>query len=184
MPTSTLSDLLGELDRALAYTDDLQVGLTPEQIAWRPETESSAVGWHLGHQSAVAHYMLRNLIAAEPSIDTDIDALMDSATPERDRGDLPSLERIRAHRSTVAARIHDRIGAIERSAVGAPNQLRLIASTMLTAIVNHDYQHSKWIGELRTGVLGLDVPPLPSSPRLRIVDDYLVLNEPSAVLDP
>ena len=89
MPTSTLRDLLDELDRALTYTDDLQVGLTPEQIAWRPEAESSAIGWHLGHQPAVAHYMLRNLIAAEPRIDADIDALMDSATPERHRGALP-----------------------------------------------------------------------------------------------
>ena len=177
MPTSTLRDLLGELDRALAYTDDLQVGLTPEQIAWRPESESSAIGWHLGHQPAVAHYMLRNLIAAEPSIDADIDALMDSATPERHRGDLPSLERIRAYRSAVAARIHDRIGQIDQHAVGAPNQLRLIASTLLIAIVNHEYQHSKWIGELRAGAFGLDVPPLPSSPRLSIIDDYVVLNE-------
>jgi hypothetical protein len=184
MPTSTLRDLLGELDRALAYTDDLQVGLTPEQIAWRPESESSAIGWHLGHQPAVAHYMLRNLIAAEPSIDADIDALMDSATPERHRGDLPSLERIHVYRRAVAARIHDRIGQIDQRAVGAPNQLSLIASTLLIAIVNHEYQHSKWIGELRAGAFGLDVPPLPSSPRLSIVDDYVVLKEPSVVLAP
>jgi DinB superfamily len=184
MPSSTLRELLGELDRALAYTDELQVGLTPEQIAWRPTSESSAIGWHLGHQSAVAHYMLRNLIAAEPSVDADIEALMDSATPERHRGDLPSLERIRAYRSAVAERIHDRIGEIDQCAVGAPNQLRLIASTLLIAIVNHEYQHSKWIGELRADALGLDVPPLPSSPRLSIVDEYVVLNEPSAVLDP
>jgi hypothetical protein len=150
------------------------------RIAWRPESESSAIGWHLGHQPAVAHYMLRNLIAAEPSIDADIDALMDSATPERHRGDLPSLERIRVYRSAVAARI----GQIDQRAVGAPNQLRLIASTLLIAIVNHEYQHSKWIGELRAGAFGFDVPPLPSSPRLSIVDDYVVLKEPSVVLAP
>ena len=184
MPTSTLRDLLDELDRALTYTDDLQVGLTPEQIAWRPGSDSSAIGWHLGHQSAVAHYMLRNLIAAEPSIDADIDALMDSATPERHRGDLPSLERLRAYRSAVAERIRYRIGQIDEGAVGAPNQLRLIASTLLIAIVNHEYQHSKWIGELRTGALGLDAPPVPRSPRLSIIDDYVALKEPSAVLDP
>jgi hypothetical protein len=183
MPTSTLCDLLDELDRALAYTDDLQVGLTPEQIAWRPKAESSAIGWHLGHQPAVAHYMVRNLIAAEPSIDADIDALMDSATPERHRGDLPSLERIRAYRRAVAERIHDRIGQIDQGAVGAPNQLRLIASTLLVTIVNHEYQHSKWIGELRTGAFGLDAPPLPRSPRLTLVDDYVALEPSSAVLD-
>jgi hypothetical protein len=177
MSTSTLGDLLGELDRALAYTDELQVGLTPEQIAWRPTSASSAIAWHLGHQSAVAHYLLRNLVAAEPSVDAAIDALMDSATPERHRGDLPALERIRAYRRVVAERIHVRIGEIDQGAVGAPNQLRLIASTLLIAIVNHEYQHSKWIGELRTGALGLDLPPPPSSPRLSIVDDYMVLTE-------
>ena len=90
----TLRDLLDELDRSNAYTNDLQSGLTPAQIAWRPNAESSAIGWHLGHQAAVAHFMLRNLVAAEPSIDVDIDRLMDSATPERQRGDLPSLKRI------------------------------------------------------------------------------------------
>ena len=174
-PTSTLRDLLAELDRALAYTDDLQVGLTPEQIAWRPDTESSAIGWHLGHQAAVAHFMLRNLLAAEPSIDANIDALMDSATPERQRGELPSLDRIRAYRSAVAARMHDRIGQIDQGAVGAPNQLRVIASTLLIAVVNHEYQHSKWIGELRTDAFGLDAPPLPSSPRLSVIDDYVAL---------
>lgn len=115
MPSPTLRDLLGEFDRALAYTTDLQVGLTPEQIAWRPEAESSGIGWHLGHQGAVAHYMLRNLTAAEPSIDADIDALMDSATPERHRGDLPSLDRIREYRSVVAERIHYRIGQITKA---------------------------------------------------------------------
>jgi DinB superfamily len=184
MPTSTLRDLLGEFERALAYTDDLQVGLTPEQIAWRPDPESSAIGWHLGHQPAVAHFMLRNLLAAEPSIDADLDALMDSATPERHRGDLPSLDRIRAYRSEVASRVHDRIGQVDQGAVGAPNQLRLIASTVLIAIVNHEYQHSKWIGELRTDAFGLDLPPLPSSPRLNVIDDYVVLKEPSPVPDP
>ncbi len=179
MPSPTLRDLLGEFDRALAYTTDLQVGLTPEQIAWRPEAESSGIGWHLGHQGAVAHYMLRNLTAAEPSIDADIDALMDSATPERHRGDLPSLDRIREYRSVVAERIHYRIGQIDQGAVGAPNQLRFIASTLLIALINHEYQYSKWIGELRTDTFGLDAPPLPSSPRLRTIDDYVVLTDPS-----
>jgi hypothetical protein len=176
MPPSTLRALLDELDRALAYTDALQLGLTPEQIVWRPTAASSAIGWHLGHQAAVAHYMLRNLIAAEPSIDADIEALMDSATPERHRGELPPLERICAYRRAVAERIHTRIGDVEQGAVGAPNQLRQIASTVLVAIVNHEYQHSTWIGELRTGAFGLDAPPLPSSPRLSVIDGYVVLN--------
>jgi hypothetical protein len=175
MPAPTLRELLQELDRAHAYTDDLQTGLTPDQIAWRPSAESSGIGWHLGHQGAVAHYMLRNLTAAEPRIDPDIEALMDSATPESDRGKLPSLDRIRDYRGLVAERIHYRIGQIDEGAVGAPNQLRLIASTLLVALVNHEYQHSKWIGEVRTGTFALDAPPLPASPWLEVVDDYVLL---------
>ena len=175
MSAPTLSQLLDELDCAHAYTNDLQVGLTPEQIAWRPKAESSAIGWHLGHQAAVAHFMLRNLTAAEPRIDVDIDALMDSATPESKRGDLPSLERILEFRTTVAERIHLRIDQIDRGAVGAPQHLRVIASTLLVALVNHEYQHSKWIGEVRTDAFGLELPPPPSSTRLSSIDGYLVL---------
>ena len=43
---------------------------------------------------------------------------------------------------------------------------------------------SKWIGELRTDALGADAPPLTRSPRLRIIDDYVVLKGSSALLDP
>ncbi len=109
MTTSDLQNLLDEYDRSLLYTESLLEGLTPGQVAWRPEAESSAIGWHLGHQGAVSHFMLRNLTAAEPSIDTDIDALMDSATPEPDRGELPSLDRIHEYRNVVAERVRYRI---------------------------------------------------------------------------
>jgi hypothetical protein len=176
MPSPTLRDLLDELDRAHAYTEELQAGLTPEQIAWRPSPESSGIGWHLGHQGAVAHYMLRNLTAAEPRIDPDIDALVDSATPELHRGELPSLDRIRDYRGVVADRIHHRVGQIDDGNVGAPNQLRIVASTLLVVVINHEYQHSKWIGELRTGTFALDAPPLPTSPWLELVDDYIALS--------
>jgi hypothetical protein len=175
MPSATLPELLDELGRALAHTDDLQVGLTAEQIAWRPRPESSGIGWHLGHQGAVAHFMLRNLTAAEPKIDADIEALMDSATPEIDRGVLPSIDRIREYRSRVAERIRYRIGQIDDGAVGAPNQLRVIASTLLIAIINHEYQHSTWISEIRTDTFGLEAVPCPTSPRLEIIDGYVVL---------
>jgi hypothetical protein len=176
VPTPTLRELLRELDRALAYTGDLHGGLTPDQIAWRPTTESSGIGWHLGHQSAVAHFMLRNLTAAEPRIAADLEALVDSATPEADRGELPPLDHILGYRALVAERIHFRIGQIDDGAVGAPNQLRLIATNLLIAIINHEYQHSKWIGELRTDTFGLDAPVPPSSPWLEIIDGYVVLS--------
>lgn len=178
-PSPDLCALLDEYDRALAYTDELQHGLTAEQLAWRPSEESSGIAWHLGHQAAVAHYLIRNLTAAEARIDPEIDALMDSATPERDRGALPSIERIRAYRNTVAERVRCRIGLIDDGAVGAPNQLRHVATNLLVAVVNHEYQHSTWIGELRTDTFGLTMPPQPASPRLAVVDGYPVLVDPT-----
>ncbi|MDH4277900.1 MAG: DinB family protein [Acidimicrobiia bacterium] len=171
----TLSELLVEYDRAVAWTDSLWTDLSPAQVAWRPEPDSSAIGWHLGHQAAVAHYLIRNLTAAEQSPDPDLDGLMDSATPEPDRGDLPDVDRIARYRSTVADRVRFRIGQIDDGRVGAPAQLRLIAGTLLTAVVNHEYQHSKWIGEVRAEQHGLDVPPPPSSQSLTVVDGYSVL---------
>ncbi len=179
MATTSLLDLLGELARAHAWTEELLVGLSAEQVAWRPHPDSSGIGWHLGHQAAVAHYMLRNLTAAEARIDPEIEALMDSATPERDRGDLPPLERLREVRSLVAERIDHRIRLIDEGAVGAPNQLRLIAAGLVVALVNHEYQHSTWIGEVRSEAFGLEQPPPPVSPRLQLVDGYVVLVDPA-----
>ena len=79
----SLHALLAEYERALDYTDRLWRDLDVEEVHWRPVPDASAIGWHLGHQAAVAHYMLRNLTAAQPSPDPGLDQLMDSATPER-----------------------------------------------------------------------------------------------------
>jgi len=38
-----VTDLLAEYD--LVWRD-----LAPAQIGWRPESDSSAIGWHFGHQ--------------------------------------------------------------------------------------------------------------------------------------
>lgn len=171
----TLADLLVEYDRALAYTTDLCDGLTAEEVSWRPDAESSAIGWHLGHQPAVAHFMVRNLTAAEASLDAELDALMDSATAEADRGDLPDLGRLTDYRDGVAERVRFRIGNIVDGKVGAPNQLRMIAHTLLVAVINHEYQHDKWVGEVRAEAHGRDLPPEPSSPHLQVVDGYLVV---------
>ena len=173
--TLTLSDLLAEYDRALSWTDSLWQDLTADQVVWRPEPESSAIGWHLGHQAAVAHFMLRNLTAAEPSPDPELDALMDSATPEHDRGDLPDVARIGDYRSAVRDRVHGIIGRIDSGDVGAPAQLRVIAHTLLVAVVNHEYQHSKWIGEVRAEAHGLDVPETPTGPLLNQIDGYTIV---------
>lgn len=167
--------LLDEYERALAYTEALWVDLTTEQVHWRASDEASGIGWHLGHQAAVAHYMVRNLTAAEPPIDEELDRLMDSATAECDRGELPELDRLADYRSTVADRVRYRVGNIATGDVGAPGQLAVIAETLLVAIVNHEYQHSKWIGEVRSDVHGLALPPAPTSERISLVDGYCVV---------
>lgn len=171
----TLAELLDEYTTALAYTDNLWRDLSQDEVIWRPEPESSAIGWHLGHQAAVAHYMVRNLTAAEPPIDAAIDTLMDSATEERQRGDLPDLSQIADYRSTIAERVRFRVENIERGDVGAPAQLRRIAENMMTAIINHEYQHSKWIGEVRNEQFGHALPELPKSDHLSVVEGYVMV---------
>jgi DinB superfamily len=171
-----LSELLDEYDRALAYTDDLWRDLTPDEVVWRPHEESSGIGWHLGHQAHVAHFMIRNLTAAEPSPDPELDGIMDSANPEKFRGALPTLDRLAAFRATVAERVHARVDAIAERKVGAPEQLTVVAGHLLTAIINHEYQHDQWIAEVRSQDLGHDLPGDPDSDALCRVDGYLLLD--------
>lgn len=171
----TIEELLAEYERALAYTADLTSGLTQEQVNWREHDNASGIGWHLGHQAAVAHFMVRNLTAAEPSPDPELDSLMDSATPETDRGELPELGRLLDYRSAVADRVRFRVDQIDRGKVGAPSQLRLVAQTLLVAVINHEYQHDTWIAEVRRDHHGLDLPSVPTSPNLQVVDGYPVL---------
>lgn len=174
-PTPTLTDLLNEYSRALAHTAELHSDLTIAQITWRAGKEASAIGWHLGHQPAVAHFMIRNLTAAEPRLDPELEAMMDSATPERERGALPNLDRLMDYRETVADRIRFRIRQIDAGNVAAPTQLRFIAHTLLIAVINHEYQHDQWIGEVRSQTHGLDLPPPPTSPWLTTLDGYTVV---------
>ncbi len=172
----SLGELLVEYGRALAYTDSLWDDLKTEEVTWRPNEESSAIGWHLGHQAAVAHFMIRNLTAAEPSPDPELDTIMDSATPERQRGALPEVGRIATYRTAVAERVRYRITAIDDGNVGAPEQLRLIASTLMVAVINHEYQHDQWIGEVRSRDLTKPLPPRPESSLLTTSDGYLILH--------
>ncbi len=173
--TPTLSELIVEYDRALAYTTELTDDLTEDEVRWRPDEHSSAIGWHLGHQPAVAHYLVRNLTAAEPPIDDELDRLMDSATPEAKRGVLPERTRLHDYRQEVAERVRFRIGVIDDGAVGAPAQLRVIGATLLVAVINHEYQHDRWIGEVRRDTYGKDLPPEPLSDRLTNLDGYSVI---------
>ncbi|MFJ9588200.1 DinB family protein [Streptomyces acidicola] len=168
--------LLREYDRARAYTDDLWKDLSPDEVVWRPHENSSAIGWHLGHQAHVAHFMIRNLTAAEPSPDPALDAIMDSAQPEQFRGALPTVERLTAFRDTVAERVHARIGDIAGGRVKAPDQLSVVATHLLVALINHEYQHDQWIGEVRSEALGHALPPDPETSQVTRLDGYLVLN--------
>ncbi|MFJ5262616.1 DinB family protein [Streptomyces sp. NPDC088387] len=171
-----LTALLREYDLARAYTDELWKDLTPDEVTWRPEENSSAIGWHLGHQAHVAHFMVRNLTAAEPSPDPELDGIMDSANPEKFRGALPTVRRLTEFRDTVAERVHARIGDIAAGRVGAPTQLAVVGSVLLTALINHEYQHDQWIGEVRSASLGHALPDDPASDRIGRVDGYLTLN--------
>ena len=171
-----VSELLREYDRALVYTEDLWRDLSPDEITWRPHENSSAIGWHLGHQAYVAHFMVRNLTAAEPSPDPDLDGLMDSANPEKFRGALPTIQRLSDFRSAVADRVHARVGAIAAGQVGAPQQMTMVATQLLTALINHEYQHDQWICEVRAENLGHALPGDPPSPAVGRLDGYLVLN--------
>ncbi|MFC9506008.1 DinB family protein [Streptomyces sp. NPDC057002] len=168
--------LLREYDRARAYTDDLWRDLTPDEVTWRPHENSSAIGWHLGHQAHVAHFMIRNLTAAEPSPDPELDGLMDSANPEKFRGTLPTVKRLTEFRTAVAERVHARIGDIAAGRVGAPTQLTVVATHLLTTLINHEYQHDQWISEVRAAGLGHALPPDPDSEHLRRIDGYLVVD--------
>ena len=168
--------LLCEYDRARTYTDQLWKDLSPDEVSWRPDENSSAIGWHLGHQAHVAHFMVRNLTAAEPSPDPELDGLMDSALPEKFRGALPTVQRLSEFRDTVAERVHARVTAIAAGEVGAPAQLTVIATCLLTALVNHEYQHDQWIGEVRNQNLGHALPDDPAADGICRVDGYLVLN--------
>ena len=173
--SASLDELLLAYDQALTHTDELWLDLTADQVHWRADENSSAIGWHLGHQPAVAHFMVRNLTAAEPSVDITLDALMDSATPPAERGTLPDLEHLRWYRDTVADRVRVRIGDIRDGNVGAPEQLGVIGQILLVAVINHEYQHSKWIGEVRHEVHGRALPTAPTSPLLSVIDGYQVV---------
>lgn len=170
-----IAELLDEYDRALAYTESLWRDLPDELVGWRPRPDFSPIGWHLGHQAAVAHFMVRNLTAAEPSPDAGVEPLMDSAIPEAQRGALPSPDRIARYRAAVAERVRVRLRDIDEGRVGAPSQLRVVGRNLLIALINHEYQHDQWIGEVRRDDLGRDLPGRPASDRLTEIDGYTVV---------
>ena len=175
IPGPSIDALMGEYERALDHTDRLWDGLTVDEVHWRPHEKSSAIGWHLGHQAAVSHFMVRSLTSAEASPDPELDPLMDGATAEPDRGRLPDLDRLRRYRDSVAERLRVNVGRIASGDVGAPAQLEVVARILIVAVVNHEYQHDQWIGEVRSNDLGHAPLAHPTSPLLRTIDGYCVL---------
>ena len=63
------------------------------------------------------------------------------------------------------------ITKIDNGDVGAPAQLRLIANGLLLAVINHEYQHANWVGEVRA-TMTEEPAPVPNSSRLIDVDGY------------
>lgn len=148
-------------------------------MLWRPHQDFSAIGWHLGHQAHVAQLMVRNLSAAEPRAGPALDALMDSATPDHERGGLPVVNRLTDLRTAVAERVHARMADIGEGRVGAPAQLDIVARRLMTTLIAHEYQHDRWISEVRSRDLGHPLPADPRSDRVTRIDGYLMITEPS-----
>lgn len=169
-----LVTLCHEYDLARLYTQSLYEDLPELDVQWRPKPKSSAIAWHLGHQAAVNHFLLRNLFDAEPSINSRFDALFDAANPEENRGDLPPLAAIVAYREAVAARTHARLEELQSGQRAAPAQASHTLRTLLINLINHEYQHDCWIGEMRQ-TRGYPVPASVPSQRARQVDGYWML---------
>lgn len=174
MTALSLRDLLDEYDLARAWTDQLTGDIGDDVLFWRPSDESSAIAWHLGHQAAVNHFLIRNLMSAEASPDPDLDAVFDSATPEAARGDLPDRARLLTYRAAVGERTRAMVERIDQGAVGAPTQMPMIAAGVLVAAINHEYQHDAWVNEMRQ-LQGLAPGPVPGSGRATMIDGYWVV---------
>jgi hypothetical protein len=164
-----------EFDLALRYTQSLYEDLSDAEVQWRAAPHSSGIAWHLGHQAAVNHYLMRNLINAEASLNPQFDALFDSANPEEHRGNTPSLAEIVAYRHAIATRTYRHIDTIlagdQPAAHEAAQHVTRIIEPILISMINHEYQHDCWVREMRA-TLGRDKPDTILSNRVRQVDGY------------
>jgi hypothetical protein len=169
-----LAGLLEQYEAARRWSHSLIADLDDEQLQWRPDEQASAIAWHLGHQAAVNHHLVRNLVAAEPSFAPELDVVFDSATPEPARRDLPGRDRILAYRDQVAASTRATIDRVATGQVGAPDQLAVVAEALLRVVINHEYQHDAWVLEVRSSLT--DRPaPMPTSTELIEVDGYWMI---------
>ena len=169
-----LEMLRDEYDLARRYTQSLYADLPEADVYWRPALQSSSIGWHLGHQAVVTHFLLRNLLAAEPSLNPQFDALFDAVTPEAQRGTLPPLSSILTYREAIARRTHAHIEALLGGTRPAAQQARYALGPLLVSLINHEYQHDCWVREMRA-LLGRETPDVVFSRHVRQVDGYWVL---------
>jgi hypothetical protein len=169
-----LEMLRDEYDQARRYTHSLYADLSEADVQWRPAPKSSGIGWHLGHQAAINHFLLRNLLAAESSLNPLFDALFDASTPEEQRGQLPALSAIVAYREEVARRTHAHIHTLLAGMRPAVQQAMHAMGPLLVSLINHEYQHDCWVREVRA-LLGRDTPDRVFSHRVRQMDGYWVL---------
>ena len=163
-----------EYDLARRYTQSLYMDLDEAKVQWRPRPKSSGSAWHLGHQAAVNHFLLRNLLAAEPSLNPRFDALFDAANPEENRGSLPPLAEILAYREAVARRTHAHLDALFTGGHPAAQQIAYVLDSLLVSLINHEYQHDCWVREVRA-MLGRTQPDTVWSSRVQQVDGYWIL---------
>jgi hypothetical protein len=54
--------------------------------------------------------------------------------------------------------------------------MTVVGTHLLTTLINHEYQHDQWIGEVRSRNLGHRLPDDPTTDAIRRIDGYLVLN--------
>lgn len=166
-----------EYELARQYTLRLYDDLDESTIMWRPSYQGSSIGWHLGHQAAVNHYVLRNWVNRDGSIDPTFDGIFDAATEEIGRAFLPPLAEIVAYREIVAARTLERIDEILSGDCRAPDQMRRVGVTMLGGLINHEYQHDCWVAEVRQALgHGAGPDPLSTNPCLLQLDGYWVMD--------
>jgi hypothetical protein len=169
-----LAMLRDEYDLARRYTQSLYADLPEADVHWRPAPKSSGIGWHLGHQAAVTHFLVRNVLAAEPSLNPQFDTLFDAATPEEQRGTLPPLHAILTYREAIAHRTHAHIEALLTGTRPAAQQATYALGALLLSLINHEYQHNCWVREMRA-LLGRATPDVVLSRHVRQVDGYWVL---------
>jgi hypothetical protein len=169
-----LGILRDEYELARRYTQSLYADLREAEVQWRPTPKSSGIAWHLGHQAAVNHFLVRNLLAAEPSLNPQFDALFDAANPEEHRGTLPTLAEILAYREAVARRTHTHLDALLTGGHPAAQQMTYVMRSLLVSLINHEYQHDCWVREVRA-MLGRTQPDAVLSSRVQQIDGYWIL---------